>query len=141
MPASNSRKGEILGFAGLIGSGRTELMEAIVGLAPAPAARITAHGKPVHFADVCMPSMPPASAYMTKDRKGKGLLLNQGLTANLTLQSLEQAFALRLHSTAAARRRRSTRPCARFDIRVRDAGVAGRAACRAATSRSCCSPR
>ena len=64
--------------------------------------------------------------YMTKDRKAKGLLLNSGLLANLTLQSLGQHSRYgyldpKSEAEALARARR------RFDIRVRDAAVvAGR---------------
>ncbi|MGV3552265.1 sugar ABC transporter ATP-binding protein [Rhizobium sp.] len=118
------RKGEILGFSGLIGSGRTELMEAVVGLR-ARQGEVFVRGEPLAAHDLHAANAV-GLGYMTKDRKGKGLLLNSGLLANLTLQSLDQHARYgyldpKSEQEALARARR------RFDIRVRDAGVvAGR---------------
>jgi ribose transport system ATP-binding protein len=80
------RKGEILGFAGLIGAGRTELMEGLVGLRPAKG-NVRFNGRPVAFTDVHS-SLKAGIAYLSEDRKGKGLLLTKDLAVNLTLASL-----------------------------------------------------
>ena len=82
------RQGEILGFAGLIGAGRTELMEGLVGLRPTHG-DILVDGKPVHFADA-RDSMKAGIVYLSEDRKGKGLLLGQRLGVNLTLAALDR---------------------------------------------------
>src|SRR5690606_13807277 len=66
------RKGEILGFAGLIGSGRTAVAEAVVGLTHRTGGDVAVNGEPVDFARVAQ-SVQAGLAYMTKDRKGKGL--------------------------------------------------------------------
>ena len=116
------RKGEIIGFSGLIGSGRTELMEAVVGLRPRLSGHVAVHGVALPSGDVHAANRA-GLAYMTKDRKQKGLLLGSGMIANLTLQSLD------LHSrhgyldpsSEAAAMDRARR---RFDIRVRDNNVA-----------------
>lgn len=79
-------KGEILGFAGLVGAGRTELMEGIVGLRPGRGA-VRLNGNPVSFTDVHS-SLKAGIAYLSEDRKGKGLLLAKDLLVNLTLASL-----------------------------------------------------
>jgi ribose transport system ATP-binding protein len=79
-------KGEILGFAGLVGAGRTELLEGLVGLRPGHGT-VRLSGKPFHFADV-HESMKAGIVYLSEDRKGKGLLLQQDLRVNLTLASL-----------------------------------------------------
>ncbi|TCQ20892.1 sugar ABC transporter ATP-binding protein [Rhizobium sp. PP-CC-3G-465] len=79
-------KGEILGFAGLVGAGRTELMEGLVGLRPAHGT-IMLHGRPVQFRDVHA-SLKAGIVYLSEDRKGKGLLLAKDLRVNLTLASL-----------------------------------------------------
>jgi ribose transport system ATP-binding protein len=81
------RRGEILGFGGLIGAGRTELFEGLMGLRPA-SGRIEAgqyHGKP--FASLAA-AAAAGLAYVTEDRKGKGLLLDASLANNLTLANL-----------------------------------------------------
>jgi ribose transport system ATP-binding protein len=80
------RKGEILGFAGLIGAGRTELMEGLVGLRP-NRGTVRLNGSPAHFTDVHA-SLKAGVAYLSEDRKGKGLLLTKDLRVNLTLASL-----------------------------------------------------
>ena len=119
------RKGEILGFSGLIGSGRSELMEAVAGLRPRLAGEVLVRGENVPGGDVHAANRV-GIAYMTKDRKQKGLLLNSRMTANLTLQSLGKHgnygyLSPKSEAEALERARR------RFDIRVRDGRVvAGR---------------
>ncbi|WJR65484.1 sugar ABC transporter ATP-binding protein [Neorhizobium sp. CSC1952] len=80
------RKGEILGFAGLVGAGRTELMEGLVGLRSSRGS-VRLNGQPVNFRDVHA-SLKAGIAYLSEDRKGKGLLLAKDLRVNLTLASL-----------------------------------------------------
>ncbi len=80
------RKGEILGFAGLVGAGRTELMEGIVGLRRAHGS-VRHNGTAVTFADA-QASLRAGIAYLSEDRKGKGLLLLKDLATNLTLASI-----------------------------------------------------
>jgi len=81
-------RGEILGFGGLIGAGRTELFEALVGLRPGHGT-ITLDGRQVHFSDA-REAMAAGIVYLSEDRKGKGLLLQQNLRVNLTLAALEK---------------------------------------------------
>ncbi len=119
------RKGEILGFSGMIGSGRTELMEAIVGLRSRASGEVIIRGETVPSGDVHAANRR-GLAYMTKDRKSKGLLLNSRMTANLTLQSLENHGKLGYLSPA-SEAQALERARRRFDIRVRDGNVvAGR---------------
>jgi len=80
------RAGEILGFAGLIGAGRTELMEGVVGLRP-HRGEVRFKGEPVVFHSV-RDSMRRGIVYLSEDRKGKGLLLTRDLPTNLTLAAL-----------------------------------------------------
>ncbi|MGN6550781.1 MAG: sugar ABC transporter ATP-binding protein, partial [Pararhizobium sp.] len=81
-------RGEILGFAGLVGAGRTELLEGVVGLRSGHGT-VRLDGWPVHFSDV-HESMSAGIVYISEDRKGKGLLLLQDLAMNLTLASLSR---------------------------------------------------
>lgn len=79
------------------------------------------NGAPAHFTDVGK-SVDAGLAYMTKDRKGKGLLLNAGLQPNLTLLTLKKHLRggfLDGNSEAKALKR----AVRRFDIRARDASV------------------
>lgn len=82
------RRGEILGFGGLIGAGRTELFEGLVGLRRAKGT-ITLDDRDVYFRDA-RHAMASGIVYLPEDRKGKGLLLQQDLRTNLTLATLER---------------------------------------------------
>jgi len=115
------RRGEILGFAGLIGSGRTAVAETIVGLIHRDAGELDFNGRPVHFANVAQ-SLAAGIVYMTKDRKGKGLMVNMGLRPNLTLPTLDRHLKGIFIDTA-SETRALERAVRRFDIRARDESV------------------
>jgi len=86
------RKGEILGFAGLVGAGRSELMEGIVGLKKAHG-EVQHLGKQVQFGnrhESAHESLKAGIVYLSEDRKGKGLLLQKDMQLNLTLATLAQ---------------------------------------------------
>ncbi|MDE1182949.1 sugar ABC transporter ATP-binding protein [Paraburkholderia sp.] len=83
------RAGEVLGFAGLVGAGRTEAFEAIVGLRTRSAGRIEIAGRPVAI-DSPRRAMRHGLTYLSEDRKGKGLHVNLNLQDNLTLMTLER---------------------------------------------------
>lgn len=111
------RRGEILGFAGLVGAGRTELMEGIVGLRPAKGT-IRLNGKLVSFANARQ-SMKAGIVYLSEDRKGKGLLLQEALGVNLTLAGLKK-FVRGVMLDRKAERAALDRAIAEFDIRTRN---------------------
>jgi ribose transport system ATP-binding protein len=81
-------KSEVLGFFGLIGAGRTELFEALLGLRKGNG-EIEVDGKRVHIANA-RDGMDAGIAYLTEDRKSKGLLLAESMATNLTLASLRR---------------------------------------------------
>ena len=80
------RRGEVLGISGLVGSGRTELAEGLVGLRPATG-QVFRNGEPVHIRSV-REAATQGMAYLTEDRKEHGLLLDKTLRENLTLSTL-----------------------------------------------------
>ena len=110
------RRGEILGFAGLVGAGRTELMEGFVGLRSAKG-EIRVNGRPVSFSGV-RDSMAAGIVYLSEDRKGKGLLLQQNLGVNLTLASLAK-FVRGLMLDKTVERVALDQAIGEFDIRTR----------------------
>ncbi|MCX5493333.1 sugar ABC transporter ATP-binding protein [Kaistia dalseonensis] len=81
-----AHKGEILGFAGMIGAGRTELFEGIVGLRPGHAT-VELNGAPLNIRSQ-REAIDAGIGYLTEDRKAKGLLLQERLAPNLTLSAL-----------------------------------------------------
>ncbi len=86
------REGEILGFAGLMGAGRTEVARALVGADRTSAGTVRLHGREVTIAN---PSQAAALrvGYLSEDRKHLGLLLNQDVAANVALSSLAERFS------------------------------------------------
>ena len=111
------RAGEILGFAGLVGAGRTEAFEAILGLRPRQSGRIEVKGQAV---DIRSPreAMRHGLTYLSEDRKGKGLHLDLGLRENLTMMTLERDA--RPWVDLKAGRAALERAIADFGIRLRD---------------------
>ena len=83
------RRGEILGFAGLVGAGRTELFEGLLGLRPRSAGTVELAGKPVNLKSP-RDAARHGLTYLSEDRKGKGLHVHFGLRPNLTLMALER---------------------------------------------------
>jgi len=83
------RRGEILGFAGLVGAGRTELFEGLLGLRPRSAGTVELAGKPVALKSP-RDAARHGLTYLSEDRKGKGLHVHFALRPNLTLMALER---------------------------------------------------
>jgi inositol transport system ATP-binding protein len=83
------RKGEILGFAGLIGAGRSELMRAIFGLDPVTSGEIWLNGKKLRIRNTA-DAVKEGIAYVPEDRKGDGLVLKRNVHENTSLVNLEK---------------------------------------------------
>jgi len=81
------KKGEILGFAGLIGAGRTETAEAIMGLRKSERCEIEVNGATVAINCVA-DALKCKMAYLSEDRQGKGLVMNFDIVKNISLISL-----------------------------------------------------
>ena len=84
----HARYGEIVGFAGLVGAGRTELMKTIFGAYPSTGGEIWLDGKKV---DIRSPqdAINRGIAYVSEDRRGEGLILKNDVKFNMGLVSLK----------------------------------------------------
>lgn len=82
------RRGEVLGISGLVGAGRTELAEGLVGLRPHNGT-ILRNGAPITIRNLGQ-AAAQGIAYLTEDRKERGLLLDKSLRENLTLSTLDR---------------------------------------------------
>lgn len=86
-------RGEVLGFAGLMGAGRTEVARAIVGADPITAGDVILNGNRVRITS-------PAHAaklgigYLSEDRKALGLLLSQPVSHNIAISSLSTKYSV-----------------------------------------------
>ncbi|MBQ3104308.1 MAG: sugar ABC transporter ATP-binding protein [Lachnospiraceae bacterium] len=80
--------GEILGFAGLVGAGRTETMRAIFGADKIDGGKIYIKGKEVNIKSP-RDAIRAGIAFLTEDRKGQGLVLAQPIVTNMVLANLK----------------------------------------------------
>lgn len=94
------RKGEILGVAGLMGSGRSELVTSIFGeYGQITEGQIKISGQPVKFRSA-RDAMEKGLGFVPEDRKRKGLVTQQSILNNISLASLDQfstAFSINKH--------------------------------------------
>ncbi|MEW6127549.1 MAG: sugar ABC transporter ATP-binding protein [Acidobacteriota bacterium] len=88
------RAGEIVGLAGLVGAGRTELARAIFGLTPNPAGEILLKGESVKITSPAE-AIKAGIAYLPEDRRQHGVILDMPVAANVTLASLNKFSRLR----------------------------------------------
>ena len=100
------RAGEIVGLAGLVGGGRTELARAIFGLTPADQGEILLRGKQVTIRSAGQ-AIESGIGYVPEDRRRHGVILDLAISANVTLASLDQfsrmgAFDFRREKEVAA---------------------------------------
>jgi len=91
------RAGEIVGVAGLQGSGRTELVEALFGVSPFTRGEYRLDGAPVHLTSARQ-AVKQGIALITEDRKAQGLALNQSIADNALLV-IRSVFASRTRTT------------------------------------------
>ncbi len=96
----NVGKGEVLGVAGLIGAGRSEIAQAIFGVEPRLAGNVTLDGVPltIHSAQ---DAMRHGIALIPEDRRGLGLLTEWSIQSNITLATLPSYAKANLLQTAA----------------------------------------
>lgn len=89
------RRGEILGFAGLVGAGRTEVARVLFGIDRAQSGEIRLKGKHVRIRSP-QQAMDYGIAYVPEDRHLQGLVMNFSIVANITLPILRQVSRLGL---------------------------------------------
>ena len=83
------RRGEVLGFAGLVGAGRTDIALALFGVAPADEGTIVIDGQPITIGSPT-DALRHGIAYLSEDRRKLGLSMTQSVTTNITLATLDR---------------------------------------------------
>jgi ribose transport system ATP-binding protein len=83
------RTGEVLGIAGLLGSGRTELLQTVFGARPPAGGQIRLHGRPVVFAGPAE-AMAAGLAYVPEDRAAEGVFASLSVRENLSAGSVRR---------------------------------------------------
>jgi ABC-type sugar transport system ATPase subunit len=117
--------GEVLGFAGLIGAGRSEVAQALLGLDPAATGRVWVAGQPLPLGDVAA-ALGAGLGLLPEDRKRQGLVLSMNCRENTSLAALD-----RLTTAGFVRRSEERALVAGYVTRLRvktpspEAGIAG----------------
>jgi rhamnose transport system ATP-binding protein len=83
------RRGEVLGFAGLVGAGRTDVALALFGVAPANSGLVELEGEMIEIKSPA-DALRQGIAYLSEDRRRLGLSLAQSVAANVTLAALDR---------------------------------------------------
>ncbi len=83
------RAGEIVGIAGLVGAGRTELLQALFGINPAAGGSLVMHGRPLTVSSP-LDAIRAGIALVPEDRKHQGVILEMAVRENTTLASLRR---------------------------------------------------
>jgi ribose transport system ATP-binding protein len=83
------RKGEILGFAGLIGAGRSEIAKGICALEGQVTGKLWLNGEPLALRDY-QDSIDAGIVYLSEDRKGDGVFLDMSIASNVSALKVEQ---------------------------------------------------
>ena len=83
----NVRAGEVLGVAGLMGAGRTEIMQTIFGNYPLSGGKLFIEGKEVHIKNP-REAIAAGIGFITEDRKTEGLLLEKSISENIEICNL-----------------------------------------------------
>ena len=86
------RKGEILGFAGLVGSGRSNVAETLFGVTPATSGAIAIDGAEIAIKNPGV-AMDAGMAFLTEDRKESGCFLILDIQANMQIALLRRGYA------------------------------------------------
>lgn len=114
-------RGEILGLAGLVGAGRTELARVIFGVDGTQGGHLRLNGRPVRFA-TSADAVKAGVFLVPEDRKGMGLLLDLSITENITLPNLS-TFAKGVVVSREAERQQADKSRRDLDIRAPNVSV------------------
>ncbi len=82
------RKGEILGFFGLVGAGRSEVMRALIGVDPLDGGTVSMDGRAVRFSSPGA-AMAKGIVYVPEDRQKQGAILAMSIAENITLPQID----------------------------------------------------
>ncbi len=129
------RKGEILGLAGLVGSGRTNVAETIFGVTPATSGEIRLNGQPITIGSP-REGMKAGMALLTEDRKDTGCFLMLSVLENMQMAVLTDRYVRAGFVDQGAVDAECTKMKDAMRVKT-PTSTSGSRTCRAATSRRC----
>ncbi len=113
-------RGEVLGFSGLVGSGRTSTAKAIIGAIPRTSGEIYINGRQVRVTNPAE-AIANGIGYLPEDRKVEGLILSKSVKENITLPSLKRKFSKGV--ILDAKKERKTAEEYREKLRIKTPGI------------------
>lgn len=115
--------GEILGFAGLIGAGRSNVAETLFGITPAERGEVRIKGQPIRIKSA-LQAMHNGMAFLTEDRKQSGCFLSLDVQENMQIAALQNGYV----TAGFVRGRELSRICQRMSdtLRIKTAGLHNR---------------
>jgi rhamnose transport system ATP-binding protein len=119
------RSGEILGLAGLVGSGRTQLAEALFGLAPLDSGQVLLDGQPLAIQSPA-DAVKAGLAYVPEDRRRHGVILELSIAVNSTLASLRKISDAKGFLKPAEERRLANDSIAKLGVKAPSANTLAR---------------
>jgi ribose transport system ATP-binding protein len=119
------RRGEVLGVFGLMGSGRTEMVRALFGLARPEAGRVGIRTRPRPLDSPPADRLADGVGYLSEDRKGEGLALPLSLADNVTMTRFSSCSRRGVLDLAAQREQAAARAAA-LQVRMRHPGQPAR---------------
>jgi ribose transport system ATP-binding protein len=119
------RRGEVLGIFGLMGSGRTEMVRALFGLARPQSGRVSVRGRERSLASSPAERLADGLGYLSEDRKAEGLALPLSVADNVTLTRLSSCSRRGVLDPARQRQQAAER-ARELDVRMRGPGQPAR---------------
>ena len=113
------RQGEVLGVAGLMGAGRSEIAHSLFGLSPKTAGQVWMDGTEIHCRSA-IEAINHGIGYVTEDRKSQGLVLGLSVKENISLTNAPSHFGMIDSAAEAANVSEMIR---KLSIRTRDADL------------------
>ncbi len=117
------RAGEIVGLTGLVGAGRTEVVEAVCGVTRFDSGTVTVEGKPQHYKDP-RDSMDSGIGLLPEDRQKQGLLLPWSINRNITLPIIDKCTKAGLFLSGRSERKISNKEKDQLAIKAPDVETA-----------------
>jgi len=111
------RRGEIIGLAGLVGAGRTEIARAIFGVDPITGGQLLIDGKEVHFKSP-HDAINAGIALCPEDRKYEGLILFRSIKDNISMPVLDKLTFSRFFVNFKAEKELAEEAVKKFDIKT-----------------------
>lgn len=117
------RKGELLGFYGLVGSGRTELVRTVLGVDKMSSGEVLVNGKPAKTDSLATSLHQYKIGYVSENRKEEGLFLNNSIRMNICMNSLQKFYFSKVLPLVSGKKETENAKAYRDKLEIRAPGL------------------